>query len=213
MVLIEAYIQFVAFMFFQQLKMPSFENFKDKINLAFAVIYMFFVFFFAFAGYALVSYFYKKQPKSFSYIYPGANQKSNSSYLMVIMTLSVRKLLLGYLQTLYHHFFLQMALLIALNIISLVVVCGKTEENTPLRKRMAKRSIYIIITLFLTANVFSKIEFLFSGQSYNEIQLILICLLCAICVIDFIFNVLSGIISACKAIANFLSGKKDSSKE
>ena len=101
MILVDAHLQFVSFMFFQQIKMPSFLEFKDKVNFIFALIFMFLALIFAVAGFIILKYVYSKKIKHLKYVYPEAGPKINSHYLYIILTGSGRKFVLGFIQSQY----------------------------------------------------------------------------------------------------------------
>ena len=72
MILLDAHLQFISFMFFVQVKMPSFLQFKDKVNFIFAVMVMFFALIFSIVGFFLIKEFYSKNIKRLKYVYPEA---------------------------------------------------------------------------------------------------------------------------------------------
>lgn len=192
MILVEGHIQFIVFTFFRQIRSPAAHVFLDKVNLVVAVLFMFVVLFYTVTSYVLFSWFLTK--KEVKVLYPFTTKSKAKTMALVMFLGPGRNFLLGVFQSFYENFELQMMLLIGLNFVTLLIFRILKNTNIPNYLMIFKNGSIIIITIFLTAGLFSSMNFVLASETYSAIQLICICSLWSICVLDFFYGFTSFMI-------------------
>jgi hypothetical protein len=119
MIFLEGNVQYISFLFFQQLKQqPSALIFHDKVNLVVAVLFMFMAFTYTIGSFAIFSYLLSK--KRFKVLFPTTTNSQFLDMLVLIILGPGRNLFLGFVQAFNESFALQMSLMLCLNILALI---------------------------------------------------------------------------------------------
>lgn len=123
MVLLDAHLQFISFMFFRSYSLSFSLKFSDKLSLVFAILYMFIAFFFAFAGFVLYSNFCSS--KKFMILFPYCKKNSKFGFAFWLFVISSRKIVLGAVQSFYSALPAQVLILIIMSGLTLKMLWHK----------------------------------------------------------------------------------------
>lgn len=148
MIFLEGNVQFISFVFFQQIKQqPSALIFMDKINMIIAVMFMFMVFAYSIGSFAIFAYLLGE--RKFKKLFPKTT-KNKLIDMVVLMTLGPgRNLFMGFVQAYNENFTLQMVLLLALNVITLIIFKLIPESYYYLHKIGMRCGFVVLIIIFL----------------------------------------------------------------
>ena len=202
--LIDAHIQFIIFMFFHQMQHPFFYNFYDKINMIFCLLYMFVALFFGFCSYPVFSYLCTKN--KFQMAFPLCKKGSKFGYFGVLYLGSIRKIFLGLIQSWHYSYGIQAVLLIMLNFATLKALFNpQISSFLPKKSQEIKKMLYIALQAFLIFSLLKEYVYPYS-ETLKTFQLISLCSIGVICSFDFIYSLMTIMVSLISETKRFCSG-------
>lgn len=159
-VMVEGNVQYISFLFFQQVKQhSSVLVFQDKVNLVVAVLFMFVAFVYTVGSFAIFSYLLSR--KKFRILFPTATKNTVLDMVVLIVLGPGRNMFLGFVQAFNENFTCQVLLLLCLNAVSLVLIGWLHQRYYTLYNLRMRYWFMVIIMIFLLCGLLNHHSLIF----------------------------------------------------
>lgn len=201
MILVEGHIQYISFLFFQQVKQqPSAFVFQDKLNLILAVMFMFVALVYTVGSFAIFSHLLSK--KKFKLLLPNTTKNKLADMVVLILLGPGRNLLLGFVQAFNENFPLQMMLLLLMNAFTLIFIHylhRRYEKPCKLKLRFV---FIATVMVFVACGLLNHYSLLFWPSTFDVMQLVCMSGLLVLCILDFLMGfvtfIVEGLLFLCR---------------